>query len=233
MRKLVATMSLNNWEPEITSLTFPLMKYYAKKIGADFLHINNRKFPNDPIGYERFQLYDYVDKYDWIVQLDADLLLHPDTPDVTCLVDKDTILTSIPDHAGKRFILDDYFHRDGRYISVPGFFTVTSNWMKDFWRLPEDLTSNEAIKRVTPCVHEWRDRYVNGEHLVIDYIWSRNVAKYGLKMEYFQNIFKDPLSPIQDYVMHNSFLPLDHKRQHIKDVVHKHWKLKIGVPPLL
>ena len=229
MKKLIATMSFDDWEPEITALTFPLMKYYARKIGAEFWHINTRKFKNEPLGYERFQLYDVADNYDWLIQLDADLLLHPDTPDVTTLVNKDTILVSIPDQASKRFQMDKYFYRDGRYLSIPGFFTVTSDWCKDFWKLPDDMSSEEAINKITPCVHEWRDRAVDGKHLIVDYIWSRNVARYGLKVQTLQNVFKPPfLQPIEEYVMHNSFLPLDHKRKHVKDVFFKHWKLKIN-----
>ena len=148
MKKLVVTMCLNNWEPEITKLTFPLMKHYAKKIGADFWDIDQRKYPNCPIGYERFQIYDVHDNYDWVLQIDADACIHPDMPDMTALVNKDTIFISKPDHSAKRFISDKYFYRDGRFTSVPGFFTVTSDWCKDFWQLPNDLTPEEAISKV-------------------------------------------------------------------------------------
>lgn len=237
MKKLVAVMCMDNWEPEITSRTFPLLRHYAKKIGADFWLIDERKYPDCPIGYERFQIYDVADQYDWVLQIDADLVMHPDMPDVTSFVNKDTILISRPDHAAKRFQGDPLFWRDGRYISVPGFFTVTSDWCRDFWRLPDDLTPQEAIARVTPLEHEW-DRWektvVDGSHLVVDYIWSRNVARYGLKYKTFQECFVPPLlNPIHDYVMHNAILPIHHKRQHIKNVVEKYWKLKLDEPPFV
>lgn len=235
MKKLIATMAIGNWEPEITSRTFPLLKHYAKKIGADFWHISERKYPNCPIGYERFQIYDVADNYDWVLQIDADLVMHPDMPDVTGFVDKDTILISKPDHALKRFMADKYFHRDKRYISVPGFFTVTSDWCKDFWKLPDDLTPTEAIKRVMPTYGEWErweNKVFDGSHLIVDYIWSRNVARYGLKYKTFQEFFIPPLlNPIEDYVMHNSVLPIHHKRLHIKNVVEKYWKLDVNNKP--
>lgn len=237
MKKLVATLCLNNWEPEITCRTFPLLKHYAKKIGADFWVINKRKFHNCPIGYERFQIYDVADDYDWVIQVDADLVMHPDTPDFTALVNKDTILISKPDQSTKRFIADKYFYRDGRFISVPGFLTITSDWCKDFWKLPEDLTPQEAINRVTPLQHEW-DRWnkkiVNGEHLVVDYIWSRNVARYGLKYKTFQEIFVLPyLNPIEDFVMHNAILTEVQKKIHIKNVIEKYWKIDLQAPPFI
>lgn len=237
MKKLVATMCLNNWEPEITSRTFPLLKHYARKIGADFWHINQRKYPDCPIGYERFQIYDIAKDYDWVVQVDADCVIHPDMPDLTSFTQKDTILINRPANSTQRFQYDGYFQRDGRYISIPGFLTITSDWCRDFWQLPDDLSPKEAIARVTPCQHEW-DRWekkvVDGSHLVVDYIWSRNVARYGLKYKTFQDFFVPPLlSPIEDYVMHNAILPVHYKRQHIKNVIEKYWKINVNEPPFV
>ena len=225
-------MCMDNWEPEITAQTFALMKFHARKIGADFKVIDQRKNPSAPMCYERFQIYDMVDDYDWIIQLDADLLMHPDMPDVTEFISKDTILMSTWDWVTKRFKPDEYFRRDGRHISVPGFFTVTSNWHKDFWRLPEDLTVSEAISKCTPVLHEFAGRGLGDTHIVLDYIFSRNVARYGLRVESLQHLFKVcsqegrmPLNGIEEYIMHNSYLPLEHKRQHIKNVLRDHWKI--------
>lgn len=236
MKKLIVTMCFDNWEPDITKQTFALMKFHAMKIGADFHLINKRKSPSKPMCYERFQIYEMVDDYDWIIQLDADLLMHPDMPDVTEFIQKDTILISSWDWVTKRFQLDEYFRRDGRHISVPGFFTVTSNWHKDFWRLPDDLTHDEAMARCTPALHEWAGRKLGREHIVLDYIFSRNVARYGLRVMNFQELFKScskegrlSLGGIEDYIMHNSYLPIEHKRQHIQEVLKNHWKINPSV----
>lgn len=232
MKKLIVTMCMDNWEPDITSQTFSLMKFHATKIGADFKIIDQRKFPHLPLQCERFQIADLVDSYDWIIQLDADLLMHPDMPDVTELLNKDTILISTWDWLTKRFKSDQYFRRDGRHISVPGFFTVTSDWMKDFWKMPEDLTIEECISKCTPVLHEFAGRQMGSDHIVYDYILSRNVAKYGLKVLSLQELFKKcsvgdrmPLNGIEDYIMHNSYLPLHQKKQHIQQVLEKHWKI--------
>ena len=58
MKKLIVTMCIGNWEPEITSQTFALMNFHALKIGADFKIIDERKSPTLPMCYERFQIYD-------------------------------------------------------------------------------------------------------------------------------------------------------------------------------
>lgn len=232
-------MCMDNWEPEITSRTFPLMKYYARKIGADFYHIDQRKNLNWPIGIERFQIWDLSKHYDWVIQLDADLIMHPDMPDLTEHITKDTILISQWDLSTKRFRTDEYFKRDGRYISVPGFFTITSNWCRDFWKTPDDLDAETAISNITPVTYEWKGRVVDSSHLLVDYIWSRNVAKFGLKVESFQNLFKKlnsqghVIGGIEDFVCHNSHLPIHHKREHIKNVVEKYWKLEVGKYPLI
>ena len=232
MKKLIVTMCIGDWEPEITAQSFALMKFHAKKIKADFLVIDQRKFPDKPLCFERFQIRDLVDHYDWIIQLDADLLMHPDMPDVTEMVTKETILMSMWDWAPKRFVMDNYFRRDGRYISVPGFYLVTSDYHKDFWTIPDDLTVEQMLDNVTPVMYEWAGRKLGKDHVVLDYIFSRNVAKYGLKVESFQNLFKVcssqkhmALGGIEDFIMHNSHLPIEHKRQHIKQVLDIHWKI--------
>lgn len=236
MKKLIVTMCMDNWEPEITSLTFPLMKYHAKKIGADFLLLDQRKLPRLPLQLERFQIYDIAEKYDWVIQLDADLLMHPDMPDVTQHITKDTVLISRWDLLSKRFKTDRYFQRDGRNISVPGFFTVTSDWCREFWKLPTDITLEEALDATSPLVHEWGERKVDKTHIVFDYLTSRNVAKYGLKVKSFQQLFSElddkyKIGGIEDYICHNSHLPIHHKRAHLKNVVSQHWKLNIDNLP--
>jgi hypothetical protein len=73
---------------------------------------------------------------------------------------------------------------------------------------------------------------MGSDHIVYDFILSRNVARYGLKVENLQNLFQKcsqqgrmQLGGIEDYIMHNSYLPLVHKKQHIKQVLEKHWKI--------
>jgi hypothetical protein len=228
---------MNNWEPEITNLTFPLMKFHAKKIGADFLIIDERKFEKLPLQLERFQIYDISKNYDWIIQLDADLLMHPDMPDLTQNISKDFTLISRWDLLSKRFKSDHYFNRDGRFISAPGFFTITSDWCRDFWKLPTDIDLETALSNTTPLLHEFDGRKVDNTHIVFDYLISRNIAKYGLKVKSFQEIFsildeKFKIGVIEDYICHNSWLPIHHKRQHLKNVIEKHWKINIERLPL-
>ena len=92
MKKLLVTLNINDYDKEITELTFPYMKEYAQNIGADFHIIAERKFLNLPVMLEKFQIYDISKDYDWIIYLDADCLINPNSVDLTTLVEEDRVL---------------------------------------------------------------------------------------------------------------------------------------------
>lgn len=82
MKKILVTLDIN-YPKEITNLTFPYMKKYAENIGAEFLVLTERKYPNLPITLEKFQLYDIG--ADYIIFLDADTLINPNAFDFSTL----------------------------------------------------------------------------------------------------------------------------------------------------
>jgi hypothetical protein len=90
MKKTVVTLDIN-YPKEITDITFPCMEKYAENIGAEFLILTERKFPNLPITQEKFQLYD-LDS-DYIIFLDADALINPKAFDFSTL-DSDIIVVA-------------------------------------------------------------------------------------------------------------------------------------------
>ena len=58
IKKTIYTLALKGYAPELTSVTFPLMRKYAEKIEADFVVIEDRKFPDYYVTYEKFQIYE-------------------------------------------------------------------------------------------------------------------------------------------------------------------------------
>jgi hypothetical protein len=76
MKKVLVTLDIN-YPKEITDITFPYMKQYARNIAAEFLVLKERKYPDLPITQEKFQLYD-IDA-DYIIFLDADVLINPNS----------------------------------------------------------------------------------------------------------------------------------------------------------
>lgn len=191
MRKTVWTLNINNYAPELCELTYPLLLGYANKIGADFQIINERRFPEMPVVYEKLQIFYLGRTNDWNVYIDSDSVLFPDMFDVTERIPKDTVAHYGRDHAGNRFRADGYFRRDGRDIGSCNWFTVASDWCIDLWH---PLENGAALADVLPNIHPIvteRQAGIDREHLIDDYVLSRNIARYGLKFKTVYDLMKE------------------------------------------
>lgn len=220
LRKTLYTLRVDNYAPEICELTHPLLKRYAAKIGAEFFVIDKRKSPKLPPVYEKLQIYDIARerKDDWILFFDSDAVVHPDMPDVTEVLSMDTVLHNGIDFAACRYEYDDYFRRDGRHISSCNWFAVASKWCLDLWKPLDDLTFDEAVSRIKPTVLE-NAVGITREHLIDDFILSRNIAKYGLKVKTFRELLA-PLG-LHDsmFLWHQYTMPVSEKLVLIKKVL--------------
>lgn len=181
MRKALFTLNIDNYAPQITALTFPLMQEFANKIRADFIVIDERRFPGWPVTYEKLQINWRGRDYDWSWFLDADTLVHPEMYDVTELLTKDTVAHNGTDFASIRWTYDDFFRRDGRHIGSCNWCTIGSDWCLDLWHPLEDLKLDEALANIHITVNEEKSGVCQAEHLIDDYTLSRNIARYGLK----------------------------------------------------
>jgi lipopolysaccharide biosynthesis glycosyltransferase len=82
-KKAVVTLTMGVEYEAIAKITHPTLKAYAKKIGADFHVISEKKLKhNVPVGYEKLQLADYLKDYHRIIFIDSDIIIRPDTPDL-------------------------------------------------------------------------------------------------------------------------------------------------------
>lgn len=79
--RIVVTMGDENFRP-ITELTFPAAQEYARKIGADFHIITERRRPDVNICYEKFQMRDLLETHERILYVDGDVLIRKTAPDV-------------------------------------------------------------------------------------------------------------------------------------------------------
>lgn len=118
LKKTIFTLNIDGYAPEITEISYPLMKHYAEKIGADFYVIKDRKYPGYPPVYEKLQIYELAQEMrnDWNIYIDSDALIHPDLMDLTNHISKDTVAHNGHDTADNRWRYDRFFHRDGRHI---------------------------------------------------------------------------------------------------------------------
>lgn len=198
MAKALWTLNINDYEPEIRDITYPYLKRYAAKCGAEFKEITERKFPDFPVSYEKMQLHKLGEPYEWNIFFDADALVHPDTPDFTNFLSKDTIAYNKLDFANIRFRYDKYFKRDGRNIGTGSWVTFASNWCLDVWR-PMEESFEEMVEYVFPTAQETDPdkRKNNGthkvkrSHLIDGFNQSRNIARFGLKVAKLQDLIEE------------------------------------------
>lgn len=182
-KKAIWVLNINNYAPEITEITYPYIRAYASKIDADFNQITERKWPDAPATYEKLQLHELGEDYDWNIYIDSDALVHPDMFDVTSYLHPDTVLQYGNDMTGTRFKDNKYFRRNTRRISSCNWFTVANRDCLDLWHPLEDMTVQEALSNIQPQVKELKT--CSDGHLIDDYVLSLNIAKYGLRYTTF------------------------------------------------
>jgi hypothetical protein len=166
--KAVYVVRINNYFPELCEITIPLIKNYAKKIGAEFVEITERKFPDFPPTYEKLQIYELGKNNDWNILSDADNLIHPNAVDLTAYLKPDHVGYFSGFDANNMFEMDKYFERDGRNLGMATGWVMSSNLTHDLWT-PLEFGWEEARKRT------------KREFIIDEYCLSRNLAKFGLK----------------------------------------------------
>ena len=223
LKKTIFTLNVNDYSPEITALTYPLLEGYAKKIGADFHIISERKHPDFPPVYEKLQIYDLAREMenDWNLYIDSDAVIHPDIPDWTNFLDKDTIAHNGTDNATIRWKYDRYFWRDGRHIGSCNWFAMASDWCVELWK-PLDITLAEAVANIN-LTNKERTTVLTPDHLIDDYALSRNIAKYGLKVKTIADIQKECNVP-GGFHWHEYTLTVEDKVAKMKKLL-KDWNL--------
>jgi hypothetical protein len=210
IKKTVYTLNIGDYAPEICALTYPLLQAYARKIGAEFRVIRERKFPDWPLDYEKLQIHDLAkeDGNDWSIYIDSDALVSPEMFDVTEHIPKDTVCHNGRDMAGIRWKYDHYFRRDGRHIGSCNWFAIASDWCLDLWRPLDDLTPAEAISNIHITIAERNSGFCDTEHLISDYTLSRNIARFGLKVQTVMDVcgrlgWRGPVGqPISPFLFH-------------------------------
>jgi hypothetical protein len=225
IKKAVFTLNLNPEEYEpITNYTYPVMKEYARKLDAEWIEINQRKFPEakSPT-YEKCQIHDLIKKMnlDWAIFIDADALIHPDLMDFTSHINKDTVMHHGADHASCRWRYDEYFLRDGRNIGSCTWFVIASDWCRDIFKPLDDITLDEAERNIFPIASEVKAG-VEPYRLIEDYVFSRNIAKYGLKFKTVSKYLGEMGIESGNFFFHLYALPIEEKVTRMEQTL-KYW----------
>jgi hypothetical protein len=226
LTKTLYLLNVNDYAPEITAITYPLIRRWARKVGADIEVISERRFPDWPITYEKLQIYERAKRNgsEWHLYLDSDALVHPETPDWTAFLPRDTVAHNGIDFANIRWRYDEYFLRDGRNVGSCNWNTIASKWCLDLWRPLDDLTPEEAIDSIHPTVDEL-NTIITREHLVDDYALSRNIARFGLKTQTLTALEKRLGFTNAEFYWHAYTVGIPEKVEQIKETLER-WKVK-------
>ena len=88
-RRALVTLSIGDLYQAMARHTHPLMQAYADKCGVEFVCIQERRV-TERYGlsdhYEKFQLFNLLDRYDQILFVDTDILVSPHAPSLFELV---------------------------------------------------------------------------------------------------------------------------------------------------
>ena len=185
MRKLIHVVNINNFFPELFALTYPTIRAYAERYGYMINMITERKFPDYPLHYEKFQVYEDGKEAEVNILCDADMLIHPEFPDVVTRLRRDSIAFNDNYNISYKYHVEriPYFMRDGRDVGIATNFVVTSDWTHDAWEpIPlsakdiEDLAKKEVTEGGGSEGRGWG-------HYADEFALSFNLAKYGLKYQ--------------------------------------------------
>ena len=200
MNKTIFLLNIDKYAPKITKLTYPLIEYYADKIGANIVKITKRKYPDYPVTYEKFQIYDLASS-DWNIYIDSDTLILPEFFDLTPFMNKGVTYFPSNNIAPSRFKSDKYFLRSGSKFSAPTSFVFTSDWCLDVWKPVDDLSLEQIknniykVPRDFECkkskIKEYCQNRYESTYFIDDYLVARNIAKYGLKPDYMTSVYEE------------------------------------------
>jgi len=99
MKLLVATRA-DGRVKDMSDLTFPLIKQFAKKWNADFMTLSKNADCNDKLGKIHYRILDFFDllkSYDRILHLDCDIVINKNCPNIFDIVPYDEIGTVFED----------------------------------------------------------------------------------------------------------------------------------------
>ena len=186
-----AILTLNIGDVSYSKFSIPLMKKYAEKVGADFIEITERTIPYRSPHFEKWQISNYLNKYDRILYVDLDLLIDLDTPNIFELCD-DKFCVVFEDiykeYAPRRIVMDriQYVNKDigwknGYFNSgvmlIPKSAKIVFEELKDFKKNYEEV---------------WYDQ------TIINYLCKlHNIEMFGLGIEWnYIECFQDMKLPV-------------------------------------
>lgn len=173
----VWVVAVNNYMPELCAITFPNLKAFASRIGADFNVIEERKFNSFPPTYEKLQVYELGKTYEWNILIDADMIVHPDLPDPRVRTGKNALGIYYGFDARIAFnritlSMQEYARKYGIYRGIVTNFIVSHAFVHEVWK-PLGVTFDDC------------DGWCCRNHILDEYTISQNVSTMGIPCKPF------------------------------------------------
>lgn len=148
MKRAIVTIAIGDTYRKLADVTHPTIKAYAKKIDADFIDIDQRCISSTTPHFEKFQIFDLLNKYKRIAFIDTDILIREDCPDLFNLVPFDQLGAfnegAFAERAGAMMMVQKQYQSeiewDGTYYNTG--VMVLSRRHKFLFRKPEMEISN-------------------------------------------------------------------------------------------
>jgi lipopolysaccharide biosynthesis glycosyltransferase len=87
MRTAIATFAFGAIHERSAEATHPTIRAHARRIGADFVRFQARRYPQELIMYEKLQCRDLLrGGYGRVIWLDSDVIVRSDTLDLFSVV---------------------------------------------------------------------------------------------------------------------------------------------------
>jgi hypothetical protein len=165
MNKCIHVVCVNNYRLDIACKTVPYLQFYAKRIGADFNLITDRKYPEWPVTYEKMQIYDLGKKYNCNILLDCDILLDHKMYDITEIVPSNCIGTWMVYDPAITIKEDEFIKLDGSDRIPVTNCIVTRQSQHEFWKPFDSISMATALSRM------------KREFVIDEYCVGRNTKK--------------------------------------------------------
>lgn len=90
IKKAIVSAAFGNRYLKMASVTYPTMASYAKSVGAEFIPLKERRYPQVAGQWEKLQLRDALDQYDRVIWFDSDVIVRPGAQDLFEMVGEET-----------------------------------------------------------------------------------------------------------------------------------------------
>lgn len=146
MKYAIVTVCIGDLYKRMGTISHPLMKQYADRIGADFIVLDEKKLAQTTPHWEKFKILDILADYERVLYLDSDIIIRDDAPNIFDEVPKDCLgmFDEAPFTDGRSYPMnkgiEDYGYKedlkwDGKYYNSG--VMVVSRVHRFLFRKPE------------------------------------------------------------------------------------------------